>query len=607
MDCIELIIDDRDNIELVVADSNVKGVPSGGAKGQALVKATDDDYDFGWRNFVDPKDGILTIQANGVPVATFAADSEDNVTADISIPTKTSDIVNDSGYMNGDDVGDAIDSAVSIAIAEIVNAAPSALDTLNELAEALNNDPNFASTVASQIGEKVDKDTDAVAGNIPKYDSTGNLVDSGVKPDDFLTDTDIAGKVDRYQGTPGKILKTDASGYLQLANERQYTEGDGIGINNNEITADITHYTSVDIVNHLFEDEDLVPTYDYSASRNKKAPFSRLVASVWRKLKNKNNAASASEFGLVKVDNATTTVDANGVLHAAGGEALREGDGISIDGGTVSLDVNGLDTGTYFDNLDQIPFYDKSANKNKKVQWDQFLFNTKQSFHMQGATEYADGVEGFVPMPQYGKQNYFLRGDGTWQIPETGYEKPSSGIPSSDLSNEVKESLGGIDEHISSTDNPHEVTAEQIGLGNVDNTADADKPISTAMQSALNGKVDATLVKTAPSANNKILTEADSVDSPPEVHIGDTEPTGDEVVWYNPDEEDEDEPIDIASVDYVDEKVADKQDTLIPGDNITIVDNVISASGGIPLDPDSTVDFAIGYDEGGLYIVTEDE
>lgn len=33
-------------------------------------------------------------------------------------------------------------------------------------------------------------------------------------------------------------------------------------------------------------------------------------------------------------------------------------------------------------------------------------------------------------------------------------------------------------------------TAEEIGLGNVDNTADADKPISSAMQTALDGKAD---------------------------------------------------------------------------------------------------------------------
>lgn len=42
--------------------------------------------------------------------------------------------------------------------------------------------------------------------------------------------------------------------------------------------------------------------------------------------------------------------------------------------------------------------------------------------------------------------------------------------------------------HLSSTSNPHNVTATQVGLGNVDNTSDANKPISTATQTALNAK-----------------------------------------------------------------------------------------------------------------------
>lgn len=47
--------------------------------------------------------------------------------------------------------------------------------------------------------------------------------------------------------------------------------------------------------------------------------------------------------------------------------------------------------------------------------------------------------------------------------------------------------------HTGNTENPHNVTAAQVGLGNVNNTSDADKPISTATQNALNGK-QATLV-----------------------------------------------------------------------------------------------------------------
>lgn len=56
-----------------------------------------------------------------------------------------------------------------------------------------------------------------------------------------------------------------------------------------------------------------------------------------------------------------------------------------------------------------------------------------------------------------------------------------------------------LDAHTSNKSNPHEVTKAQIGLGNVDNTSDANKPISTAMQTALNAKANAVDIPTKTS------------------------------------------------------------------------------------------------------------
>lgn len=73
--------------------------------------------------------------------------------------------------------------------------------------------------------------------------------------------------------------------------------------------------------------------------------------------------------------------------------------------------------------------------------------------------------------------------------------------------NAVKEYLNGTlteeaDAHIANEDNPHAVTKAQVGLGNADNTADADKPVSTAQQAAIDLKADiaAVLTKTNTSA-----------------------------------------------------------------------------------------------------------
>lgn len=50
-----------------------------------------------------------------------------------------------------------VDDTAAAAAAKVVDSAPDTLDTLNELAAALGDDPNFATTIATQIGTKVDK------------------------------------------------------------------------------------------------------------------------------------------------------------------------------------------------------------------------------------------------------------------------------------------------------------------------------------------------------------------------------------------------------------------------------------------------------------------
>lgn len=47
--------------------------------------------------------------------------------------------------------------------------------------------------------------------------------------------------------------------------------------------------------------------------------------------------------------------------------------------------------------------------------------------------------------------------------------------------------------HITNKQNPHSVTKAQVGLGNVDNTSDADKPVSTAVQAELDKKTNSAI------------------------------------------------------------------------------------------------------------------
>lgn len=62
----------------------------------------------------------------------------------------------------------------------------------------------------------------------------------------------------------------------------------------------------------------------------------------------------------------------------------------------------------------------------------------------------------------------------------------SSGETVSTAFAKIKLAITNLINHLNNKSNPHGVTKSQVGLGNVDNTSDANKPISTATQTALN-------------------------------------------------------------------------------------------------------------------------
>ena len=72
-----------------------------------------------------------------------------------TVPTVVSAFTNDSGYITSSSLtGLASQTYVQTQIANLIASAPSTLDTLNELALALNNDANFASTITTQLATK---------------------------------------------------------------------------------------------------------------------------------------------------------------------------------------------------------------------------------------------------------------------------------------------------------------------------------------------------------------------------------------------------------------------------------------------------------------------
>ena len=91
------------------------------------------------------------------------------------------------------------------------------------------------------------------------------------------------------------------------------------------------------------------------------------------------------------------------------------------------------------------------------------------------------------------------------------------------IDNEIKRAKEAETTHSTNTSNPHKVTKSQIGLGNVNNTSDANKPVSTAQQKAIdtayanaNSYADqkiADLINGAPETLDTLKEVADAIES----------------------------------------------------------------------------------------------
>ena len=122
-------------------------------------------------------------------------------------------------------------SFVQTAIAALVASAPGTLDTIKELAAALGNDPNFATTITNLIAGKLDKTANAVSATKAVQDGYGNNIVST-----YATKTEMTGGITKLStvastGSYSDLLNkpTIPNKTSQLTNDSNYVVQDTSG------------------------------------------------------------------------------------------------------------------------------------------------------------------------------------------------------------------------------------------------------------------------------------------------------------------------------------------------------------------------------------------
>lgn len=93
----------------------------------------------------------LTIQKNGTTVKTFTANSSTNVTANITVPTKTSELTNDSGFLKSATVLDSYEEIMANTASGKFAGALGVKEGLNMLNDSLDEQPSFVYDENGQI------------------------------------------------------------------------------------------------------------------------------------------------------------------------------------------------------------------------------------------------------------------------------------------------------------------------------------------------------------------------------------------------------------------------------------------------------------------------
>ena len=160
-----------------------------------------------------PKDGTLTIQKNGSTVGTFSANQETDETVNIEVPTKTSDLNNDSGFITGVSWNDVSDkpSFATVATSGSYNDLSNkpTIPTVNDATLTIQKNGTTINTFTANSS------TDKTV-NIQCVDLNSNQTVGGIKT---FSNAPVVGSIN----LDGKTIDTDANGNMTFNGNKVLT------------------------------------------------------------------------------------------------------------------------------------------------------------------------------------------------------------------------------------------------------------------------------------------------------------------------------------------------------------------------------------------------
>ena len=265
---------------------------SDGSANQVLV--TDGSGTLSFAAQTDTNTQLSTEQVQDIVGAMFSSNTETRISATYQDGDGTIDLVVDDMTANTqltlldqDDMSSnsataaasqqSIKAYVDAEVAGLVDSAPSALNTLNELAAALGDDANFSTTTATSLGNRLRVDVNNQGLNSTQQGNaltnlgiTASLAEINIL-DDGLSASDIpnlaTSKITSGTFDDGRIAQSNVTQHLAVGS------GGGIGLSGKTFSLDIDGMTDIGAA---LVDADLMIVDDGAGGTNRKATMSRL-------------------------------------------------------------------------------------------------------------------------------------------------------------------------------------------------------------------------------------------------------------------------------------------------------------------------------------------